>query len=83
MREIADGIKHLSNAAQKIAAYTNDAKQPFASITEGVKLTSEHSQQVSSLTEEQFAAMEEVTASSEALAHLTGDLKEMVSQFHI
>lgn len=48
-----------------------------------VKLTSEHSQQVAGLTEEQFAAMEEVTASSEALAHLAGDLKAMVSQFHI
>lgn len=83
MREIAAGIKHLSKASQKIAAYTNDAKQSFASITEGVKLTSEHSQQVAGLTEEQFAAMEEVTASSEALAHLAGDLKEMVSQFHI
>ncbi|BBP87008.1 hypothetical protein BsIDN1_06260 [Bacillus safensis] len=53
------------------------------SITEGVKRTSEHSQQVAGLTEEQFAAMEEVTASSEALAHLAGDLKAMVSQFHI
>ncbi|QII23367.1 methyl-accepting chemotaxis protein [Bacillus altitudinis] len=83
MKEMADGIQHLSDASQKIAAYTNDAKQTFASITEGVKLTSEHSQQVAGLTEEQFAAMEEVTASSEALAHLAGDLKEMVSQFHI
>ncbi|MDQ0815740.1 methyl-accepting chemotaxis protein [Bacillus pumilus] len=83
MREMADGIKHLSSASQKIAAYTNDAKQSFATITEGVKLTSEHSQQVAGLTEEQFAAMEEVTASSEALAHLAGDLKAMVSQFHI
>ncbi|MFS0655364.1 methyl-accepting chemotaxis protein [Bacillus sp. 179-C3.3 HS] len=83
MREIADGIQHLSRASQKIAAYTNDAKQTFASITEGVKMTSEHSQQVAGLTEEQFAAMEEVTASSEALAHLAADLKEMVSQFHI
>lgn len=83
MKEMADGIKHLSDASQKIAAYTNDAKQTFASITEGVKLTSEHSQQVAGLTEEQFATMEEVTASSEALAHLAGDLKEMVSQFHI
>lgn len=83
MREIADGIKHLSSASQKIAAYTNDAKQSFASITEDVKRTSEHSQQVAGLTEEQFAAMEEVTASSEALAHLAGDLKAMVSQFHI
>ncbi|GLF91767.1 methyl-accepting chemotaxis protein TlpC [Bacillus safensis] len=83
MREMVDGIKHLSSASQKIAAYTNDAKQSFASITEGVKRTSEHSQQVAGLTEEQFAAMEEVTASSEALAHLAGDLKAMVSQFHI
>ncbi|OLP65667.1 Methyl-accepting chemotaxis protein McpB [Bacillus pumilus] len=83
MREIADGIHHLSNATHKIASYTNDAKQSFASITQGVKMTSEHSQQVAGLTEEQFAAMEEVTASSEALAHLAGDLKEMVSQFHI
>ena len=83
MREMANGIKHLSSASQKIAAYTNDAKQSFASITEGVKRTSEHSQQVAGLTEEQFAAMEEVTASSEALAHLAGDLKAMVSQFHI
>ena len=44
MREMADGIKHLSSASQKIAAYTNDAKQSFASITEGVKLTSKYSQ---------------------------------------
>nr|WP_311771817.1 methyl-accepting chemotaxis protein [Bacillus pumilus] len=83
MREMADGIKHLSSASQKIAAYTNDAKRSFATITEGVKLTSEHSQQVAGLPEEQFAATEEVTASSEALAHLAGVLKTMVSQFHI
>ncbi|MDR4997006.1 hypothetical protein RGT17_17515 [Bacillus altitudinis] len=80
---MADGIKHLSSASQKIAAYTNDAKQSFATITERVKLTSEHSQQAAALTEEHFAVMEEVTASSEALAHLAGDLKAMVSQFHI
>ncbi|MGE6631985.1 methyl-accepting chemotaxis protein [Bacillus sp. NPDC077027] len=83
MEEIANGIKHLSNASQKITAYTDDTKQSFSSITEDVKLTTENSQQVAGLTEEQFAAMEEVTASSASLAKLAGDLKEMVAQFKI
>ncbi|WP_378954011.1 methyl-accepting chemotaxis protein [Pelosinus sp. sgz500959] len=73
-KEISMAMEVMSGGSQQIVGAVKE-------IDEVSKKVSGEAQTVSAATEEQSASMEEVASASQALAHLSMDLREAVSKF--
>ncbi|SEO43667.1 methyl-accepting chemotaxis protein [Amphibacillus marinus] len=81
IQAISAGINDLNSATKRITIYSKDVQNSFTAMSKTVTDTSHSAQQASDLSEEQFAAMEEVTAASDDLAKLAMELQELIGQF--
>ncbi|XXC21279.1 methyl-accepting chemotaxis protein TlpC [Bacillus subtilis] len=75
--EISAEISDLSASVTNISASAHQINDSFAANTADIK----EPRQAAALTEEQFAAMEEITAASETLSQLAEELTGIISQF--
>ena len=66
-----------------MAQGNREAMQAAAQIDQVLEATAAQAQTVSAATEEQTASMEEIAASSQALAKLAGDLQGAMGRFRL
>jgi len=81
--EVSEQVKEISSAIQQMATSSHLIVDSVKRIDELSKKSAGESQSVSAATEEQFASMEEIAISSEALAKLALQLQASVTKFQI
>ena len=81
--QASEQIIEISASIQKVSAESAKITNSVNEINRISKSSSNDAQSVSAATEEQLAAMEEIAASSKALANLSQELQKEVSRFHI
>lgn len=81
--EVAEQIGQVSAAAQQMLVGAEQVVGSIEVISEIAQVSSEGTQNISSITEEQLASMEEIEASSITLSRLAEELQETVSKFKV
>jgi methyl-accepting chemotaxis protein len=82
-QEILQSVTEVSATSQQIAASTQQVSDSIGHISEASDNTTQQTQQVAGLAQEQYAAIEEITAASDFLRKLSEDLTKQVSHFRI
>ncbi|MGE5701244.1 MAG: methyl-accepting chemotaxis protein [Clostridia bacterium] len=80
---VASQIQQISATAQQIASGTEQVAHTAAQMAEGSKTVVTNTQTVSAMTEEQLAAMEEVSSSASSLAKMSEELRTLVGSFTV
>ncbi|TXC91088.1 methyl-accepting chemotaxis protein [Metabacillus litoralis] len=81
--EVSSQIQEVASAVQEMSVGTKLIVQSMDQIAESSDITASGTLSVSSSTEEQLAAMEEITASSSTLSHMAEELQKIVGKFKI
>lgn len=81
--EVSSQIQEVASAVQEMSVGTKLIVQSMDQITESSDITASGTLSVSSSTEEQLAAMEEITASSSTLSHMAEELQKIVGKFKV
>ena len=76
-------VQEVSAAAEEMAAGTEQAVAAMQNIASISEETAASAEQVAAAVEEQTASVQEVAASATMLAHLSEDLKTMVTNFKV
>lgn len=81
--EVSSQIKEVASAVQEMSIGTKLIVQSMDQIAKSSDITASGTLSVSSSTEEQLAAMEEITASSSTLSHMAEELQKIVGKFKV
>lgn len=74
-------VQSVSSAVEEMTAISNQVAQSIKNIKEIAEKSTKNSQESSAFSQEQLAAMEEISSSSQSLATLSEDLKQLISNF--
>jgi methyl-accepting chemotaxis protein len=80
---VSDQVKDVSSTIEQMAIGSQQIVESVNRIDKLSKDAAGQSQTVSAATEEQSASMEEIASSSQSLAQLALDLRNVVGKFHI
>ncbi len=78
IHEVAAQINGVSTAVKELKIGAEQVNQSMVAVSEVAETAASGTQNVSAATEEQLASMEEITASSSALANMAEELQEMI-----
>jgi methyl-accepting chemotaxis protein len=81
--QVSDQVKDVSSTIEQMAIGSQQIVESVNRIDKLSKDAAGQSQTVSAATEEQSASMEEIASSSQSLAQLALDLRNVVGKFHI
>ena len=88
--KIAVMVQSLNNQIQEISAASEELSASSAHVIDSVDSvkviaaeTAGNTQTISAAAQEQSASMQEIASSSQALAHMAGELKEILSKFRV
>ncbi|WP_195892939.1 methyl-accepting chemotaxis protein [Bacillus massiliigorillae] len=76
-------VQTVSIAIDEISAVAKVILKVIGLVQEKAELVVDSSQESSAATEEQLAAMEEISRSAQALTELVGNLQDLMSQFKV
>lgn len=76
-------VQEISSATEGLAASSDEVVRSVDSVRIVASDTAADSQTISAAAEEQSASMEEISSSSQALAHMAGELQAIVAKFHL
>lgn len=79
--DVHEQITSVSNASEQIQTMTQDVLRMANTLQDLARTASTHSQNTTAATEEQLAAMQEITASTERLHLLSEQLQQEMLQF--
>ena len=74
-------IREISAAAEELSASSSEVVRSIDGVRSVAADTANDTQTISAAAEEQSASMEEIASSSQALAHLAGELQAVVAKF--
>lgn len=80
---VSDQIQDVSAAAQEVSAHSEQVVGAIQFISEVSEVTAGGTQNVLSVTEEQLAAMEEISSSSASLSRMAEELQQMIGRFRV
>lgn len=83
IKDVSSNLLEVSAAAQQISASTDSVKQSISVVSEVVNLTVTGTAEVSSITEEQLASMQEITSTSVELSTIAEELQTLISKFKV
>lgn len=81
--DLNNEIQEISAAAEELSASSGEVARSVGSVKTVATDTASSTQTISAAAEEQSASMEEISSSSQALAHMAGELQAVVSKFHL
>ncbi|MBM7605928.1 methyl-accepting chemotaxis protein [Metabacillus crassostreae] len=81
--EVSSQIQEVASAVTEMSVGTKLIVQSMDQIAESSDITASGTLSVSSSTEEQLAAMEEITASSSTLSNMAEELQKIVGKFKV
>jgi methyl-accepting chemotaxis protein len=83
VEKVTGHIQEISAASQQMSAYTEQVVRTMESISEGAGGVSSGARNVSTHTEQQLAALQEISASAASLSKLSDELAEYVHRFKV
>lgn len=81
--QVADNIQDVSATAQTMSAYSEEVSASVLEVKATSSQTSEGTETIASASQEQLAAMEEISSSAQALRVLAGNLQLEMKKFKI
>ena len=82
-QEIMQSVTEVSATSEEIAASTQQVSESIDQISNASDNTTQQTQQVAGLAQEQYAAIEEITAASDFLRDLSEQLTSQISHFRL
>lgn len=79
--DVNEQIEQVSAIAKQMSGESQEIDSSLEQLKAIGHETADHASQVASSSEKQLASMEEITAASAALAHLTQELLELIQRF--
>ncbi|UOE96383.1 methyl-accepting chemotaxis protein [Alkalihalobacillus sp. LMS39] len=83
VNEVVKHIKKVSSISTELANSSKKVKSSFADVKEKANKTSEGAEVIASTSQQQLAAMEEITASSQVLSEMAEALQKEIEVFKI
>ncbi|WP_203363559.1 methyl-accepting chemotaxis protein [Bacillus sp. REN10] len=81
--EVVAQIQEIAQMVQRLAEGTQHVSQSIVTVNGIAETAAANTQNISAATEEQLASMQEISASSTALANMAEELQDLVVQFKV
>ncbi|WP_438445927.1 methyl-accepting chemotaxis protein [Gorillibacterium sp. sgz5001074] len=83
LEQVVHQAKSMNEAVNRISDESGIAVEAMEQVSAATDVTADHAQNVSAAAEEQLAAMEEIAASSAALARMAEDMQLLIGRFKV
>lgn len=83
LQQVASQSKEMTGTMQMISEESSQAVVSMEQVSESTNVTADNTHNVSSATQEQLAAMEEIAASSAALSKMAENMQQLISKFKV